>query len=424
MKNALNLWPMAALLVLTLTLSACGEPAPEATHGHGHGHGPEAAHGAAESADKGPRNGRLLRDGDFVVELAIFESGVPPEYRAWVSKAGRALPPDAVDLRVELARLDGQTDQFRFAPHEDFLRGDGVVTEPHSFDVTVLAEYQGEEYRWTYESHEGRVTIAADSAEAAGIVMDIAGPRTIHDVLPLYGRIVTNPDAVRDVGARYAGMVKSVPKTVGDSVKAGETLARVESNDSLQVYSVTAPISGTITARMTHPGEQAGDAALFTISDLSQVWAELSVFPRDLARIDLGQSVRISQVDGAGSVTGKIARIAPSGSSADQALKVWAAFDSAAGGWTPGLYVNAEVRVGGADVPLAVRTTGLQAFRDFTAVFTRVEDTYEVRMLELGRSDGEYVEVLGGLKPGAPYVAENSYLIKADIEKSGASHDH
>ena len=426
MKNALNLWPMAALLVLTLTLSACGEPAPEATHGHGHGHGhgPEAAHGAAESADKGPHNGRLLRDGDFVVELAIFESGVPPEYRAWVIKAGRALPPDAVDLRVELARLDGQTDQFRFAPHEDFLRGDGVVTEPHSFDVTVLAEYQGEEYRWTYESHEGRVTIAADSAEAAGIVMDIAGPRTIHDVLPLYGRIVTNPDAVRDVGARYAGMVKSVPKTVGDSVKAGETLARVESNDSLQVYSVTAPISGTITARMTHPGEQAGDAALFTISDLSQVWAELSVFPRDLARIDLGQSVRISQVDGAGSVTGKIARIAPSGSSADQALKVWAAFDSAAGGWTPGLYVNAEVRVGGADVPLAVRTTGLQAFRDFTVVFTRVEDTYEVRMLELGRSDGEYVEVLGGLKPGAPYVAENSYLIKADIEKSGASHDH
>ena len=75
-------------------------------------------------------------------------------------------------------------------------------------------------------------------------------------------------------------------------------------------------------------------------------------------------------------------------------------------------------------MPLAVRTTGLQAFRDFTVVFTRVEDTYEVRMLELGRSDGEYVEVLGGLKPGAPYVAENSYLIKADIEKSGASHDH
>jgi len=32
--------------------------------------------------------------------------------------------------------------------------------------------------------------------------------------------------------------------------------------------------------------------------------------------------------------------------------------------------------------------------------------------------------VLGGLEPGTTFVTENSYLIKADIEKSGASHDH
>ena len=37
---------------------------------------------------------------------------------------------------------------------------------------------------------------------------------------------------------------------------------------------------------------------------------------------------------------------------------------------------------------------------------------------------GEWVEILGGLDPGARYVTENSYVIKADIEKSGASHDH
>ena len=75
-------------------------------------------------------------------------------------------------------------------------------------------------------------------------------------------------------------------------------------------------------------------------------------------------------------------------------------------------------------MPLAVRESGLQAFRDFTVVYARVDDTYEVRMLDLGRSDGEYIEVLGGLEPGTTYVTENSYLVKADIEKSGASHDH
>ena len=45
-------------------------------------------------------------------------------------------------------------------------------------------------------------------------------------------------------------------------------------------------------------------------------------------------------------------------------------------------------------------------------------------MLETGRSDGRMTEVLGGLEPGTEYVVGNSYLIKADIDKSGASHDH
>jgi cobalt-zinc-cadmium efflux system membrane fusion protein len=66
----------------------------------------------------------------------------------------------------------------------------------------------------------------------------------------------------------------------------------------------------------------------------------------------------------------------------------------------------------------------LQSFRDFTVVYAQVGDTYEVRMLELGRRDGQFVEVLGGLEAGTTYVTDNSYLVKADIEKSGASHDH
>jgi cobalt-zinc-cadmium efflux system membrane fusion protein len=57
-------------------------------------------------------------------------------------------------------------------------------------------------------------------------------------------------------------------------------------------------------------------------------------------------------------------------------------------------------------------------------VFARFDDFYEVRMLELGRRNRDWVEVLGGIESGTRYVTENSYLIKADIEKSGASHDH
>ena len=86
--------------------------------------------------------------------------------------------------------------------------------------------------------------------------------------------------------------------------------------------------------------------------------------------------------------------------------------------------MHGDAEVARRQVPLAVERAALQAFRDFTVVFERVGDTYEVRMLELGEGDAQRVEVLDGLKPGARYVVENSYLIKADIDKSGASHDH
>ena len=92
--------------------------------------------------------------------------------------------------------------------------------------------------------------------------------------------------------------------------------------------------------------------------------------------------------------------------------------------WRPGMAVVGGVTVAQRGVPLAVKVSGLQRFRGFTVVFAKVGDTYEARMLELGDRDDASVEVLGGLKPGTAYVSGQSFLIRADIEKSGASHDH
>ena len=86
--------------------------------------------------------------------------------------------------------------------------------------------------------------------------------------------------------------------------------------------------------------------------------------------------------------------------------------------------MSGDIEVETFEVPLAVKRSGLQSFRDFTVVYAKVGEEYEVRMLELGREAGPWMEVLGGLEPGTEYVTENSYIIKADIEKSGASHDH
>ena len=94
------------------------------------------------------------------------------------------------------------------------------------------------------------------------------------------------------------------------------------------------------------------------------------------------------------------------------------------GEWRPGLFVTAEVVVDEATVPVAVRNSGLQRFRDWDVVFGRYGDVFEILPLELGRRDDEWSEVLSGIEAGQPYAAGNSFIVKAELGKAGASHDH
>jgi len=365
----------------------------------------------------------MLTDGPFAIELAIFESGVPPEYHAWPTLDGKPVPLNEVELRVELTRLGGRIDRFTFAPKEDYLRGSGTVREPHSFVVKVTAKHAGKSHEWSFDSFEGRTTIAAEIADSAGIKTETAGSATLVTTLTLYGRITADPSRQREVAGRFPGVIQSVQKNLGDSVRAGETLAVVESNESLRTYNVTTPIGGVITARNANPGEQSGDRTLFTIVDPSAVVAELAVFPADRARVRPRAQVVVRSTQSAFTASGQVDRIEMQ-TAANQSVTVRVSLDNSTGEFLPGAFVTADVEVATRQVPLAVKTSALQPFRDFTVVFEQVDNTYEVRMLELGETQGEYAEVLGGLEPGAKYVTENSYLIKADVEKSGASHDH
>jgi len=206
-------------------------------------------------------------------------------------------------------------------------------------------------------------------------------------------------------------------------VTQGQRLATVESNESLSRFQITAPIAGVITDRNAHPGEQTEERALFTIIDTSSVWAELAIFPQDRTQVVVNVPVRVMATGEDLHQQGSISRI-DIVTQPNQSVLARVVLDNPNGKWVPGMFVTGEIQVGEYAVPLAVKRMGLQAFRDFSVVFAQIGDEYEVRMLDLGRQDGERIEVLGGLEQGTRYVTTNSYLLKADIEKSGASHDH
>tara|TARA_R110002073_G_scaffold2938_5_gene19542 strand:- start:111282 stop:112514 length:1233 start_codon:yes stop_codon:yes gene_type:complete len=373
--------------------------------------------------EKGPHNGLILRDGEFSVELAIFETGVPPEYRAWITNNSQAIAAEEVNLQVVLTRLGSVRDEIKFSPQGDFLRGDMEIYEPHSFSVSVFANYQGKDYRWQYDSFEGRTAIEQEVANAMGITTETAGPATLHETITAYGKLILPPAGQSTLRARFEGQIVEVHKRLGDEVRKGDALITIENNESLRAYTLRAPITGTISALNGAAGEQTGNRVLVKIVNLSQTQAELSLFPLDRQRVSIGAKVTLQHAGISAPVTGTVVFIEPLVALGQtQAARV--EVKELPIGWLPGQFISATIEVASHPVSLAVKRTALQGFRDFTVVFAKVGEQYEVRMLELGRADSEWVEVLGGLKPSTEYVSENSYLLKADVEKSGASHDH
>jgi len=410
------------IILLTAILSAwmlLSSEESHRTHTDDHGHDAEE-----QEMEKGPHGGRLLTQDGLDLEITIYETGLPPEFRVYVYHDKQSVSPDKVNLSIELNRLGNKVDHIQFSPQGDYLRGDTVVYEPHSFEVTAKANYQGRSYSWHFESLEGRTTIASGMAKEMGIQTEVVSPINLIETRTLTGRVETNPNRLSRVLPRFPGVVKAIHHELGEFVRAGDTLATIQSNESLQNYSVKAPINGLIVKRNIQIGEATGEEPLFIITDLSEVWVELDVFVRDLEVIKQGQSLLVETLDGQYQIPTMIEWVSPLTSHASQSVRARASALNKDGKLRPGQFIRGHVTVAEHKVPLAVRQSAIQRFRDFQVVFAKFEDTYEVRMLELGRRNQEWVEVLSGIAPGTQYVTQNSYLIKADIEKSGASHDH
>ncbi len=406
--------PALTALLMIMPLAACG----------GGAETPSDEGGKAGEPEKGPNRGRMLRDGAFAVEMTIFEDGVPPVYRVYPSRDGKPVDPKTVNLSVTLKRLDGEINRFAFKPEKDYLQGDGVVVEPHSFDVEVVAVENGKRHVWKFANPEGRSKISAAAAKDGGIEIETVGPATISDMREVEGVVQLAASARSEIRAQFPGKVMLVTKAVGDYVKKGQLLARIESSESLQIYPVYSPVSGVVAERNANVGNVAIDQPIYVITDPGQTTVVFNIFPRDLGTIRPGQKIDIETLDGQPVAASVLGGYLPEGNAAAGTALVRASLPNRDGRWRPGMALHGRVTVSAVTVPLAVRTEALQRFRDFTVVFANFGEDYEVRMLELGRKTPEWTEVLSGIKPGTRYAAKGAFLIRADIEKSGASHDH
>lgn len=268
-----------------------------------------------------------------------------------------------------------------------------------------------------------RVEVDAAALDAAGVRLAKAGSGVIRETLTLTGRVMLQPSGRTEVRAPYPGVVKSVERNIGDQVKRGDVLARIESAESLQTYALRAPIDGAILERTTNIGAVTDGVALFLIGDLSQVQAELNVVSHDTDRVAAGQTVIIFGLDGEAKSEAVIASVLPVTDTHSQTLIARAPIDPvAAAGLRPGMAIRAEVVVGESPATIVAPADAVQTLEGQQVVFVKEGEALEARAVTLGRSGAGTVEVTAGLKDGEILVAENAFLIKAELGKGEAEH--
>ena len=307
-------------------------------------------------------------------------------------------------------------------------RGDqnssGITSTQDAHEDGAEANHDDGEEVGHDEGGADTVEISADAAAKSGITVATAGSGTVRETVTLTGRIALNRKTTAQIRARFAGIVREVKHSQGDTVKAGDVLAIVESNDSLQLYPVKSPLDGVIVALNTNIGDVASDASLFTVADVSDVWAEFHTFPRDIDRIRKDQKVTVTSFEGSHTGTAPIVAILSVAEASSQTIVARVVLPNDEGVWHSGMTVRGDVLINERQVPLVVKSTAVQRVEGKSVVFVRSGDDYSMRPVVLGLADAEWIEVREGLNAGEIYVSQNSFMIKADLGKASAEHGH
>lgn len=277
------------------------------------------------------------------------------------------------------------------------------------------------------EEHEGAVELSDAELREFGIEVATAGAGRIATTVELPGEILPNQDRLAHIVPRFPGIVRSVSKSVGDTVAKGDVLAIVESSESLSTYPVKSLLEGVVIERHTAVGEAVtSERELFVVADLGEVWVDFQAFQKHLPSLAVGQQVHISAGHGLAEAEAAISYISPIVDEPTRTATIRAVLPNIKGDWRPGLFVTGRVETANVDVPIAVPTTAIQAIGEVPVVFIRDDDGFEPRPVRLGRSGPHFIEIVGGLDAGETYVSNGAFTLKAELQRGelGEGHGH
>jgi cobalt-zinc-cadmium efflux system membrane fusion protein len=216
----------------------------------------------------------------------------------------------------------------------------------------------------------------------------------------------------------------------GMSQEAIERLATTSETEPR--YRVLAPIAGTVVEREVTLGElvDAEREALLVLADMTRLWILADVPEARLREIAVAGAARVRLgVEQDHWCEGTVTLISPTVDAATRSVRVRIVATDRHPELRPGIFAQAElVLQRDATAPqLAIPESALQTIEGAACVFVPVEGepgTFARRAVEVGPAVGGLLPVRSGLVEGERFVARGSFLLKAELGKGSAEHEH
>lgn len=260
---------------------------------------------------------------------------------------------------------------------------------------------------------KGPVHLTPEQARMLDIKVVQATHRPIAQLLGLNGQIQLLPDAQADVSIRISGSVTAIDVNLGDSVKAGQRLATVQSRlvgNPPPSVAVNAPIAGIIDARNINLGQAVEpNTVLFHISNRDKLLVVAQVYEEDLGKVKVGQEVNVHVLSyPKQTFPGQVTLIEPNLDPLTRTVNVRITLDNKEGLLKPGMFVRANVILTHNKAALTVPNAALLQADNQQFVFVQNGGTYKRVDVKVGAVEDDYSEIIGGLVPGDLVVTQGN----------------
>ncbi len=314
--------------------------------------------------------------------------------------------------------------------HEGHDHEAGEDTDAHVDEAPVDDHANCDGLHDESEAEGLTVELTPEAVAIAGIKIAQIAHGNIGNTLELPGEVGFNEDRLAHISPRFPGIAVKANYRVGDFVEKGKVVAIIESNESMNVYSIVAPISGWIIDRHITTGEFVSEEnSIYVIADLSTVWVNLAVYPADADLVTKGQVAEINAVGTDKVMTGAIEYVTPIVDLRTRSLTARISLPNPNNSWRPGTFVRATIATESSDETLVVRKGAVQYLEEESVIFVADgSNKFRPVVVKTGNSDGKYIQILSEVSEGTSYVSEGAFEIKAKIVTSNldahAGHGH